>query len=746
MSISYFPSQIIPTKDKNDKWKSQHLDYAESLLKYYSPVKDRMTRLYESYNGVKPPQSLAWLEKTYGKQNRSRYIAYRLGRTKIDLLNGEWLKRPLAATVTTINSDAMSEKLQQEYFMRGAMVAKEEIVQIKQKGGVDIMEGTPIPEDENDPIWDKMSFKDQCEDVMQIILNNQIKELNIKKKLSRSFLDLEITNHCFVKVERDETGEIKLYNIDPRDAIYEAIEGDDYLERSPIMGAGQWVPIHQVLKRYNLTPKQVQELENARDNPDSYLGESGTGRGYMQMSNGQLMCYVIHVTWISSTPDYYKIVPKTKSQLELDGSSDKLEFQMDPVKYETNIDYHNKNVEKGLYKVEVRYRDEEYEATRIGGCIDVNMRPTRFQKRSIDKPSEVLNSTYLGYIHGRVDGVSVSLQQVIENFDNMFDINMYQILKDLSRMKGKVLTIDRSAIGQKVKLEEVLYNMMNNQLIDYDSSAIGNAGGRNLDPSTMFKTFDLGLSDSFQQLLVLQNNIINMLNQITGINETRAGQTAASSTATAQQSDISNSRTITEGLFYGMHGFVERVMKTVVNSTAVSWAFYKTEKGEQILGTDRFQFLKVTEAIGYRDYGVYIEDGTEYLEISQKIEQMMLASLNAKEIRTMDALNVLLAKTVAQKKSFLENAWVEMQKVMQASQENAQQAEAAMQQQSLETQVQIATENREDQQKAKMDEIYAKGEVQIEVDKQKAMNDARLIHVQSQSDLINDQDDSIIIQ
>ena len=58
----------------------------------------------------------------------------------------------------------------------------------------------------------------------------------------------------------------------------------------------------------------------------------------------------------------------------------------------------------------------------LAGIIDVNMRPTYFQKHSIDKPSHILSSTYLGYVHGRTDAITVSLQQVIENFENVYDI------------------------------------------------------------------------------------------------------------------------------------------------------------------------------------------------------------------------------------------------------------------------------------------------------------------------------------
>jgi len=740
MANSSYPREDISAADKKkDKYFKDHLFWAEGCLKNNSAVIDRMTASFDGYNGVKKAGSTTWLEQNYGQINKSRYIAYRLGRTKIDLLNGESLKRPLQATVTTINSKAMNDKMQAYDFMRGAMIAKKEIGEIKDKAGVDIMNGIEIPNGENDPAFQQMQFKDKCEDVAQIILNNQVKDLDLKKKLyGDAFLNCEITNHCFFKLERNETGDIEAFNIDPRRRIIQDIEGDDYGEKSPIKGCEQIMSAQQILMKYNLTKDQRDILDNARMNMGDYVG-SGKGRGYMQESNGDLLCSVIHIEWLSVTPEYYKIVPKTASQLALDSSETTLSFEIDAEKYEANKENYDRGVEKGLYVIETKYRQEEYEATRIGGIIDVNCRRTYFQKRGVDNPAYILSSSYYSYVHGRVNGVSISLQQIIENFENIYDISMYKILQDFARMKGKALTVDRGALGAKETAEGQLYKLINDGVIDYDSSAAGNAGGRNIDPSSMFKTIDLGLSDSFQQLLAFRDSIRRELDSITGINESRMGVTAASSTASAQQSDVANSRTITEALFYGFSGFVQRVMLGVLQSSAISWAFYKLDKGEAILGSEKFKFLQITQEIGYRDYGIHIEDGGRYMEVSQKIEQMMNVSLNAKEIRPMDALNVLLAETVSEKRAFLESSWLELKKQLQESDAANNQAQSQIEEMRLKTQIEIANADREDRQINEKENIILQGDTDIRVNNASAGDKMLGEHIKTQAEIINSQ-------
>jgi len=150
-----FPRQDIPTIEKTPEWYKEALDYAEDIIKTSSTSQGRMDAQFANFNGTAPAASFKWLTDTYGKRNRTPYESYRLSRTKINLLVGEQLKRPLSATVMTINSSAMSEKMRQFNFMKGAMVAKAELEEVRDKVGIDAMEGVPIPENEEDPIWQK---------------------------------------------------------------------------------------------------------------------------------------------------------------------------------------------------------------------------------------------------------------------------------------------------------------------------------------------------------------------------------------------------------------------------------------------------------------------------------------------------------------------------------------------------------------------------------------------------------------
>jgi hypothetical protein len=712
-----FPNQDVPLKDRGLNWVKLHLDYADSILNRRNSIYGIMDRLYNSYNGVKNADALRFIEKTYGRANKSKYISYRLGRNKLMLLQGEWLNTPLRPTVTTINVEARVKKLDEADTMRGALASREELAKLKE-AGVDVLEGMELPEGDPDEVFNSMSFKDKNEHVMQVILDNGITELDMKFKLAKNLLDLEIVSGCYGKIEMDEDGNVDYLKIDPRDAIFDEIEGDDFIERSPLKGARYRMTVSEVNRKYKLTKEQRQMIKDMEGQINST--SAGSRKPRMYQINGDMCVDVIHIEWISAIPTYYKLSPKTKAQLEIDESVPYYRIQMDAKEYEENKEAYDKMVEKGkLMGIQTEWAEDIREAVRIAGVIDLDLGRKKFQPRRVDTPNKVIDMSYVGYLFNTVDGMRISLQQVVENFDAAFDVVMYQILKELNTAKGKVLGLNRAGLPQGRTTKEIMYDVLNDGFIDFDSSADGNESGRDMRLDDLINVYDLGVSSSFQQLIMLKNDIRMTLDLITGINENRQGDIAASSTAMNTQVAITASKNITTPLMYGMSKYVERVCMKMCEYYKLSYAFYKVEKGRQILGDMQQKYLEVQKEIGYQDYGVSIQDGGRYVEAKNRLMQLAEASLNAKEIRLEDIMAMDATESFAEAKSILKSARKSILKVAQDQQARQIEADQQMQAQQLQAQQQMMLENREDMQASKISEIQEKTKGQIMIDDNK---------------------------
>lgn len=715
-SQALFPSQTIFQKDKTPEWCSKHLDYAQYVWMGSNSLRSKMDADYRSYNGDKSPDSIKHLTKNFGKENKSKYVAYRAHKPKIQLMVGEFLTQPLVATVETTNRDAKTEKMDKMNLMFGAMIAKPELDHLRDKVGVDVMEGAPIPESEEDPLWDKISVKDKQETIMQIILNEMIKQDDLKIKFSEDVLNGTITSMMYGKVERDEQGETRYISIDPRNAIFEEIQGDMFLEHSPIMGSCIYYSVHDVLKRFNLNQSQVDLLNSAAQNPQQYLNRPNNG---FRMVGQNLMVQVMHIEWKSVIPTYYKRLTKTANQLLLDSSEPYIYQPMETDEYEKNKDWHESQEKKGKYEIVAKYAEDLWEATRIGGLpeLDVNRRRALFQMRKVDDPTRIYGGSYTGFLCQTVDGKRISLMNELENLSNAFDITMYKTLQDINKYRGNVLGYNMAALSAKSSMKEVAYNIVNDGFITYDTSATGNAHGRDVSLNSILDVKDLGLSSSFASLIAFKNDLLNMMSAMTGINENREGNVAASATVSNTNEAITASRTITAPFFYGVHLYVSKVLNKIVESTKVTWGFYKVEKGEQILGTGKFKWLQVTQDIGFRDYGVHIQDGSRYNQINQYMQGLMEASLNAKEISQADALKYMIAESFSEKKAIFEEAQARVQAMLQEGQQAQMANQQQMQQAQLQQQLEIANANREDLQAHDLEKIVLQGDTDIRVKK-----------------------------
>ena len=261
------------------------------------------------------------------------------------------------------------------------------------------------------------------------------------------------------------------------DTIFEEIKGDIFLEKSPIMGSCIYMSTHDVLRKFELTPSQVTLVNSIAQNPTDFLRRNNNNG--VKIVGGNLMIQVMHIEWKSVIPTYFKKLKKTATQLAFDSSEPYIYIELNTEEYEKNKEWHDKQVAKGTYDIIVKYAEDLWEATRIGGVkeLDVNRRRALFIPRKVDDPTRIIGGSYVGFLCQTVDGKRISLMNELENLSNVFDIVMYKILQDINKYSGKSLGFNKAALSRNSSVKEVMYDVINNRFTAYDTSATGNAHG-----------------------------------------------------------------------------------------------------------------------------------------------------------------------------------------------------------------------------------------------------------------------------
>lgn len=709
---SVWPDQVFTPK--TEAWAKQCLDYPIYCFDNVRlPQIRKINKLYDDYNGVIDSRGLDYINKTYGNENTTKYIDYRLARPKIDLVQGEWLGRPLNSTVYTINKDARDAKLNDYELKLGMIHAAKEIDKLRNIVGVNVFDGMPIPSENDGSALSTNNVKTKNEMTMQLILNDQIKRQDLKTKLSSNFRDVEIAAECFGKVYIDNHGDVVYREIDPRDAIFEEIDRDPFLLQSPYLGERRLMFIHDIISQFDLTDKQRKLLNEIGFNSASYISaRENNQRKYYQLIEKKLALEVFSLEWYSFKPYHTKVIPDKKNP------SNPFRKSIDANFYNENKSEIDKDVAKGKYTIETKLKKVIWEGTRIGNDIYVNLREKPNIIGSLDRPFDT-TSSYTGMLFNTIDNIRISLQESLVNISRVYNMVMFQINRELAKSKGKIIAYDLAYLPKDKTLKDVMHAMTNDGIYYYNSAEDGNISGQKIEVNGAIKEFDLGVSATMQILLNLKIELQNTADKLSGINEERSGNIAASSTATAATLSQQASRTLTEPMFYMFNRFTENVFNRVAEYSKISWGILKPEQGAMIIGDDGVQFLRATKDLANDDYGVFLADGRKEMEIRNTIRQLSMAAVNSGELRIHDVAKFELEETLAGAIGVVEKGWKEVKAI--AVQQQQAQAEAAQQQ--LETKLAISKEEREDNQLATANLEILKADLLRGTDTLKAKND-----------------------
>ncbi len=680
---SSLPRHDIPETEKTQEWCNRFLDYSISILndKDTTSRLSKMQRMRNSYNGILDKRRILYLTKTYGKTIKGQFIDFRLGKPKIDLLVGEWLKRKLNSEVRSENREAKAKKLDKLYTAIGMREAQPQLDKIKQEMGFDAFSGMDIPTKKEGVSGSNINVKTKNEIFMSHVLKDHINRKGLKGMLSKNFFDVVNVAECHGRVYIKSNRTVHYEIIRPEDAIY--IEGydDDHLKTSPIRGHRKWMFIHDIMNEYELSKDDRDKLDQMKGQASTMTNKSYHNRKMYRMMGEELGVEVIRIEFTSSRPVYTKMFPNGR------------QVDISPESYEKNKSKIRLDEKNGKFKLRKLYKVELWEAHKIGHDIYSKCERLKYQMRSVDGPHDP-QGTYVSLLFNTVDGVRISLQETIGDISFLYNVVMWQINRELAKSKGKVIAYDEAYLPRGFGIKDVMHNLVDDAIYLYNSSQDGNKIGRDVQISGQIKEIDLGLSDSFSQLIATKLDLQAMVDRISGISENREGQIAASSTVTNAQSNIVASRTISEPMFFFMERFTEEVMTKIVESYKVTIGVMGSEELDLILGDEGVAFFKGTRDVSNDDYGARILDGRQEAIIREALDKMSEVSVNAKELRVQDWLGVQLSDTLAEAQEVLKKGW----KDVKEARIQADQIRSQSNTEKLKSQREGAIEDREDTQ------------------------------------------------
>ena len=717
---SSMPSMVVSEKEKNEEWCEQVLNAIVSHMGTeggtYSISRIKDIRNYQIYNGVLNQSDYKYLTEQYGLTYPARLVNYPIVTPKIDLLIGEELRRPLDMKVTTINKDAVLRKHDHKVGLIMRELLGEFHQEMQEKMNVDVLEegeGMPIPEDIE--TYMKYNYREMLEETAQDGLEYISNRYNLKDVFKEGFRDLLVTSKEFFKVSI-QNGDPYVRRIDPRNIIFDGSSHSDYLDDSSWVGEERWLSVNEINDEFkdDLTHEDLLELDKMR-----HLYEGGDLSGY----NSQF-------DWIDAgygKETRIRVVTAEWKSLRA------IKFKLSDNKYDPDRPF--RKMVKDTYRkrkgetIETKWVDDVWEATRIGGKILVQARRRDNQVRSIDDPGKTPLS-YVGCIKGNTSGASVSLVDLLDNIQMLYNIVVYQIELAMARAGGKAVVYDVSQLPTNIgmDIQQVLYHLKTDGIIPINSKDEGNQ----VSTFNQFQQIDFTLSQSVQQLINLKVMLEEMAGQISGVTKQREGAVEQYEYVGNVQRSVVQSSIITESWFYSHNEVKQRVLERLCNLMKVAWAGGK--KAGMILGDGAYKFLNVMPDIALQDYGVYVGDSGKDDAMKQVVQQLAQAALQAGTIDMLGVIKVLRSDTMTEAEKILEQAMSEMQKQQQQTAQEemqAQQMAAEQKQQEFQAEAQLKQMDNE----AKLEVAKIGADSRLEVAKLQADVDRDLHDTKERNDM-----------
>lgn len=684
------PLQVIPYSQKTPDWFKANINSCiqRSIFSWGNKTADAsnmqhlgehqkdVALLYEIYNNKFP---LEWFthitdplsaEDPKHKNFPAKVRPVTILRTNIDLLLGEYPRRPFLWQVKNMGEDGYSTYKEQEkkaiqdnftqHFYQAVLQQEEQNGrQLSPQEQQQLQQQVPLPAEVQTQF--QSSFIDLIAIKGQKWLNRKVEECEVRRKLHRCFKHWMIAGEAYT-FKGIEHNSLMYKDISPLQLDYDKSVDTDFVED------GEWAVCRYLWTASDVVDHFYEELstKDQQDIDTRYRFSSAAGfysslRGMYGSGNTINKIPVFHVQW------------KGRKKIGFLSYLDMETFQY----VEEVVDEDYKIDRDRGEQVEWRWVNEVYEGWRIGADHGATAMFPRYRALPCQR-NEMNNhsSCKLSYNGRKISDLHSENTSPLEigiPFQIMYIIVTYILEKTLAKSKGKIFLFDHNAIPKSMGAEKFFYYC---EALGYGALNRNQVG---VDKSwNQYTVVDMSLFEQIEQLIKLQEYFKQQWDDVLGIARQRKGETYSSDGQGVNERAVFQSTVITDMIFIPFEEFQERELQGLLD-----FAKFLTAKGDRSLiedddlGTMAMEIFP--EDLSLTQLGVRMINATEEMNKLNQAKQVAVGMVQAK-VKTSQVLEVLNAVNMAdlmQKIKELEALDVQIsQQTAQSEQEHEQYLES----------------------------------------------------------------------
>jgi hypothetical protein len=614
VSGNLLPVQTVSYDEKikdNFAWAKQTM---QSLIgrSYFATTQHKLAikKLYDYYNGHVDIKDYKMITEPFGikmEGDWSDVVNYPIIKPKIDLLRGEFAKRPNQFEVYITNSDVVNQQLQAKNQMILQSLEQIFVNTLNEQGlntGVPT-EQPPLPEEIEKEF--ASSYRDKRAINGQNLLE-YIRQYNkIDEKWRLAWFHWLIAGEVYTchGIENNEPYEeiVNPLDIDyDKDPDIEFIEDAEWVVRRKFMNPSSIVEFfYEDLGKTDEEIKDaIQKIENMATNTTMFSSTTphiSDRTGPQQVYNR--LVEVKHVVWISKKRTGICTFTDEYGQIQ-----------------SMEVDENFKPLTEIGQEVEWFWVNEIWEGYLIGVDMYLKIRPVPVQRTALDNISKC-KLPYNGRILQAINSQNISLVMLGVPYQILYNATFHRLKLAMAKMKDDMIQLDINLKPKDMSLEKwLLYGDMTSILfVDYTKD--GYRGS-----STHQSVLKMA-STTVASYIELLRFIKQEWEEVCGISRQREGQIANSETVGGVERAVVQSSLITEIYFDLFDQFKERELQALLDYSKFAWAdgkktsFILPDSGKIVyLDVDPIEH---TEA----EYGIFVAMSGKQLEKRKQLEAQL---------------------------------------------------------------------------------------------------------------------------
>jgi len=621
-------------KDDFDWGKKSMMAYVYRSYFATTQHKWQLKKLYDYYNGHVDIEDYKLITEPFGTRlegDWSDVTNYPIIKPKVDLLWGEYAKRPDLCEVYVSNQDVVNEQLDSKNQVVLQTLEQMFINQMNANGvntGVP-SEEVPLPEEV------QQQFLTSYRDKRAILGQHSIEYIRQYCKLNEKFR-LEFFHwlvsgevYSYKAVEHDEPyyEVVNVLDIDyDKDPDLPFVEDGEWCVRRKYMNPSTIVDFFY--DDLGKTPKEIEDAINKIETLGANTTVFSASAPNLYDRTGPQNVYnrlveVKHVVW------------KSKKKVGICTFIDEMGMQQ-----AFTVDETFTPLKEIGQEVEWLWVNEIWEGYLIGTDMYFRIRPIPIQRTSLDNLSKC-KLPYNGRVLSAINSRNISLVMLGVPFQVIYNATWHRLKLAMAKMKDDMIQLDINLKPKDMTLEQwLLYGDATNILfVDY------NKDGYRQSPThqAVLKM----ASTTMQSYIELLRFIKQEWEEVCGISRQREGQTASNETVGGIERAVVQSSLITEIYFALFDEFKEREYQGVLDYSKFAWingkktSFVQPDTGKIVyLDVDPIEHSET-------EYGIFVALSGKALEKRQKLEAR-LSELIQNGTKTSSIIDIIASDSFAE--------------------------------------------------------------------------------------------------